>query len=144
MCLPDGASSPPPQSGLVVILRSGVMQIAPGGACTHPPRSEILEQVVALISLARPLVDAIQRKDRDLASQVRRALSSVGLNIAEAFGNTSGNSRLRFETACGSLYEAQAGVRIAISWGYSTHHQAMPTLAALDLLGGRIYGLSRR
>ena len=120
------------------------MQIAPVGGMHTPLRSEILEQVVALISLARPLVDAIQRKDRDLASQVRRALSSVGLNVAEAFGNASGNARLRFESARGSLYEAQAGIRIAISWGYFTPQQATPTLVALDVLGGRIYGLSRR
>ncbi len=65
-----------------------------------------------------PLVEAIQRKDRDLASQVRRAVSSIALNAAEAQGNAGGNSRLRFESALGSLYEAQAGVRLAVAWGY--------------------------
>jgi four helix bundle protein len=109
-----------------------------------PLRSEILEQALSVVSLACPLVAAIQRKDRDLASQVRRALSSVGLNTAEAFGTAAGNCRLRFETARGSLYEAQAGIRIAVAWGYFTQKEAEPVLGAIDALAGRIYGLARR
>ena len=109
-----------------------------------PLRYEILEQVLSVVSLASPLVAAVQRKDRDLASQVRRALSSVGLNIAEAFGTAAGNGRLRFETARGSLYEAQAGIRIAIAWGCFTEQQAEAVLRAMDALGGRVYGLARR
>ena len=120
------------------------MKIAPKGGMHKPLRSDIHEQVLELVTLARPLVAAIQRKDRDLASQVRRALSSVGLNVAEAFGNASGNARLRFESARGSLYEAQAGLRMAVAWGYFTQQQASAALAVLDNLGGRIYGLSRR
>ena len=109
-----------------------------------PLRYEILEQTLSVISLANPLVAAIQRKDRDLASQVRRALSSVGLNVAEGFGTAAGNGRLRFETARGSLYEAQAGIRIAVAWGYFTQQQAETVLAAMHALGGRVYGLARR
>ncbi len=118
-----------------------------------PLRYEILEQTIAVISLANPLVAAIQRKDRDaeewskdhdLASQVRRALSSVGLNLAEGFGTAAGNGRLRFETARGSLYEAHAGIRIAVAWGYFAQQQAAAVLAAMDVLGGRVYGLARR
>jgi len=109
-----------------------------------PLRYEVLEQAVSIIERCRPLVDAIQRKDRDLASQVRRAASSVVLNIAEAFGNAGGNARLRFETARGSLYEAQAGIRTAVAWGYFTAEQSAELLVAMEALGGRIYGLSRR
>jgi four helix bundle protein len=109
-----------------------------------PLRYEVLEHVLSVVALSRPLVAAIQRKDRDLASQVRRALSSVGLNVAEGFGTASGHSRLRFETARGSLYEAQAGIRIAIAWGYFTEEYAAPALSAIDDLGGRVYGLSQR
>lgn len=109
-----------------------------------PLRYEVLEHVLSVVTLSRPLVAAIQRKDRDLASQVRRALSSVGLNIAEGFGTASGNARLRFEAARGSLYEAQAGIRLAIAWDYFTQEQAVPVLRAIDDLGGRVYGLSKR
>ena len=106
-------------------------------------RFQLVHHVTALISLARPLVEAIHRADRDLASQVRRALSSTGLNIAEAFGNDAGNARLRFRTARGSLYEAQAGIQIAIAWGHIAEEQAQATLELLDSLGARVYELSK-
>jgi len=119
------------------------MNLSLGEGMHNPLRYLVLEHVTALISLSRPLVEAIHRADRDLASQVRRALSSTGLNVAEAFGNDAGNARLRFRTARGSLYEAQAGIRIAIAWAHITQEQAQATLESLDDLGGRIYGLSR-
>jgi four helix bundle protein len=46
-----------------------------------------LEHAIDVISLARPLVEAVGRRDRDLGNQLRRALSGVALNIAEATGN---------------------------------------------------------
>jgi len=74
----------------------------------------ILEHALEIARLARPLVEAIQRRDRDLASQVKRAINSIALNAAEAQGNAGGNTRVRLESALESLYEAQAGVRFAI------------------------------
>jgi four helix bundle protein len=109
-----------------------------------PLRQQILEQVLHVIVLVRPLAAAIGRRDRELATQVRRALSSVGLNVSEGFGSAAGNARLRFESARGSLYETQAGLRMAVAWGYLSAEQAAPALQAMDLLGGRVFGLCRR
>jgi len=75
---------------------------------------------------------------------VRRALPSVGLNVAEGFGSGAGNAWLRFESARGSLHETQAGLRMAIAWGYLSEAQAAPALEAIDRLGGRVFGLCRR
>jgi len=105
---------------------------------------DVLDHAVRVIVLARPLVEAIVRRDRELASQLRRALSSIPLNIAEGFGTEAGNARLRFETARGSLYEAQAAFRVAIAWGYVSEENALAALESLHALGGRIYGLARR
>lgn len=71
-------------------------------------------------------------------------MSSVGLNVAEGFGTAAGNSRLRFETARGSLYETQAGIRIAEAWGFLSAEDTAKVVAAIDHLAGRLYGLSRR
>ena len=111
----------------------------------HNSRSSSVEEhALGVIELARPLVDAVHRRDRDLASQLRRALSSISLNLAEGFGCSSGNQRLRFETALGSLKEAQAAIRIAIAWGYFSQSAAEETMASLHSLGGRVFGLVRR
>jgi four helix bundle protein len=120
------------------------MKLAPWGGMHKPIRYEVLEEVLSVVALSRPIVDTIQRKDRDLASQLRRAVSSIALNTAEGFGTAAGNGRLRFETARGSLYEAQAGIRVGIAWGYLAEEQCAGVLAAIDHLGGRIFGLSRR
>ena len=111
----------------------------------HNPRSDsILEHALGVVEFCRPLVEVIQRRDRDLASQVRRAANSIVLNIAEGFGCAAGNARLRFESALGSLYEAQTGLRLAIAWGYFSQAAADEVLESMHCLGGRIYGLGRR
>ena len=108
------------------------------------PLHQPLEHALETITLARPLVEAVFRRDRDLGAQLRRALSSVALNIAEATGNQAGNARLRYETARGSLYEARTALRVAVAWGYVADESARAALESLDALGGRVFGLARR
>ena len=110
----------------------------------RPLRQQLLDQVLQLIAHAQPLVDVIVRRDRDLASQVRRALSSVALNLCEGLGSAAGNARLRFESARGSLYEAEAGLRVAVAWRYLSAEECAPLSAAIDRIGARLYGLIRR
>jgi len=110
----------------------------------NPKSSSILEHSLVVVALARPLVDAVQRRDRDLASQLRRAISSVALNLAEGFGCTGGSARARFETARGSLNEAQTGFRIAVAWRYIQQSATNEVLESMHSLGGRVFGLCRR
>ncbi len=109
-----------------------------------PLRQQLLEQILHVIELTRPLAEAIGRRDRDLASQLRRALSSVALNLSEGFGTEAGNARLRFESAQGSLYEAQAALRVAVAWGFISEESLVAALKTADALGARIFGLLRR
>jgi len=104
----------------------------------------VLEHALAVITLARPHVEIIARRDRDLASQLRRALSSIALNLAEGAGNQAGNARLRHATALGSLYEARAALRVAVAWAYISGESAADVLEGLNTLGARVYGLARR
>jgi four helix bundle protein len=110
----------------------------------HSSASSVIEYALGVVVSARPVVDAVQRKDRDLASQLRRAMSSICLNLAEGFGCSGGNARLRFETAQGSLREVQAAIRLAVAWGYVSLRAVEPLLDAIDRLGGRVFGLVRR
>jgi len=110
----------------------------------HSSASTVLEHALAVVVLSRPIVEAVQRRDRDLASQLRRAISSIALNAAEGYATVAGNARLRFETARGSLNEAQMGIRVAVAWGYVSNDAAVEVLESLHCLGGRVYGLVRR
>jgi four helix bundle protein len=110
----------------------------------NPKSSSILEHSLEVVALARPLVDAVQRRDKDLASQLRRAISSVALNLAEGFGCTGGSARARFETARGSLNEAHTGFRIAVAWRYIPQSATNELLESMHSLGGRVFGLCGR
>jgi four helix bundle protein len=110
----------------------------------NPLRIQLLDEAVRIVELVRPTIEVVARHDRDLASQLRRALSSVALNVAEGFGSNAGNRRLRFDSARGSLYEAVAGIRIAAAWGHISAESSSAALAALDRLGARLYGVARR
>jgi len=110
----------------------------------NPFQQQLMDHSFRVIELARPLVAAIARRDRDLGSQVRRALNSVSLNLAEGIGSGAGIARLRFESARGSLFEARAGLRAAIAWGYVPAQQCAEALETSDRLAARLYGLSQR
>jgi len=71
----------------------------------------------------RPMVRAIERHDRDLASQLKRAASSVVLNLAEGSGSFGGVRTQRYRTALGSARETLACLLVAERFGYV---EAMP------------------
>jgi four helix bundle protein len=54
---------------------------------------------VEAIATLRPIVRKVAARDRNLADQLRRAASSMLLNIAEAEGSDAGNARARLHTA---------------------------------------------
>ena len=64
------------------------------------------------------VVRQIERNDRDLVRQLKRAAASVALNIAEGIGTQGGNRELRFKTALGSAREVKACLDVAEAWGY--------------------------
>jgi four helix bundle protein len=66
----------------------------------------------------RAVIEAIERRDADLARQIRRASSSVVLNIAEGDGSRGKNRTVRYHTALGSTRETLACIRVGIALGY--------------------------
>ena len=87
-----------------------------------------------------PVVWEISAHDPDLGRQLRRAASSIVLNIAEGAGPRSGNSRLRFRTAFGSTRETLAALELAAAWGYVERDERL--LTALDRIAGTLYRLA--
>lgn len=79
-----------------------------------------LELIDALITL----MPRIKQRDKSLEDQLRRAASSIGLNLAEASFSDPGNRRARLFTAAGSAKETQHALRQAIAWRYVTMRDA--------------------
>ena len=80
---------------------------------------------VQLIRQLRPTLIKIDQHDRDLARQMRRALASIPLNIAEGEGRKNGHARVRFQTAMGSANEVRACIEVAEALGYVDADAAM-------------------
>ena len=79
---------------------------------------DIYRVVLDLIREMRPVLRRIEQQDRKLAAQMRDAMQSVALNLAEGSGQSAGHRRERFRTALGSAYESVACVEVADAFGY--------------------------
>ena len=69
---------------------------------------KIYEDAKMMCGDAGRVARAIERRDSDLARQLRRAATSVLLNLAEGDGVTGGHRRQRYMTAMGSAREVLA------------------------------------
>ncbi|HSN20532.1 MAG TPA: four helix bundle protein [Usitatibacter sp.] len=71
-----------------------------------------------LIRELRTLLPAIQRFDRELATQLRTAATSVTLNLSEGQRSGGGNQRRHYEVAHGSANEVKGALAVAEAWGW--------------------------
>jgi four helix bundle protein len=92
------------------------------------------------IKSLRVVVPHIERHDRDLADQIRRAASSVTLNLAEGQRLTKGNKPKHYAIAHGSANEVRAGIMTALAWGWI--EDATEALAVLDRLLALLWRLT--
>jgi four helix bundle protein len=79
----------------------------------------IYEVALRVLQELRPVVAVIEARDRDLARQMRRAASSIVLNLGEGSGSSGGIRRERYRTALGSAREVVACIDVARAWRYA-------------------------
>jgi four helix bundle protein len=105
------------------------------GARKERTMLRIHDVMLEAITTMQPVVRAVEKGDRDLASQLRRASSSVVLNIAEGSGSAGGIRLQRYRTALGSARETWACLQVARAAGYVA---SLP--ASLAALMNRVIG----
>ena len=79
---------------------------------------KIYDDMLVAVRLMRGVVAVIERRDGDLARQLKRAGSSVVLNLAEGSGSAGGVRMAWYRTALGSARETLACLETAEAWGY--------------------------
>jgi four helix bundle protein len=79
---------------------------------------KIYPVMITMIGRLGGVLNAIERKDADLARQLRRAASSIALNTAEGSGSKGGIRNARYRTAYGSAKETRACLDVAEALGY--------------------------
>jgi len=92
------------------------------------------------VRMVGPIAKAMARVARDRARQLRRAATSVALNIAEGETAIGGNRRARFDTAIGSARESIACLEAAEALLYV---RGSETLGVIDRFDHVIATLTR-
>ncbi len=76
------------------------------------------DTMIEVLRGLRPVIAEIDGHDKDLARQLRRAASSVALNLGEGSGSSGGTRRERYSNAFGSARETGGCLDVAVALGY--------------------------
>jgi four helix bundle protein len=88
-------------------------------------------------------ISQIAAHDPDLTKQLRRALASVTLNIAEASRRVGKDRKHLFRIALGSAAEAAGCLDVAVALAYVTRDEVAAALALADRVRAMTYRLAR-
>jgi four helix bundle protein len=105
-------------------------------------RFEVLEVSLDLVRSLRRPVERLRSRDRCLCDQVRRAASSVPMNIAEGNRRLGGDRLHHFRIAAGSAEELRTALRMALAWGDLAEDDLAEALRLLDRIQAMTWRLT--
>jgi four helix bundle protein len=98
------------------------------------------EVSIELVRELRHLVEIVGKHDSNLADQIKRAGTSVVLNLSEGARRVRGNQQRAYEIAHGEARELLGALDCAAAWGYVL--DARSAREKLDRLLGLLWGLT--
>ena len=105
---------------------------------------KILDSLVEMVRVVHGLAGKVAHHDRDLAQQMRRASTSVGLNASEGLYAKAGKRRSRLEDAVNSARETLMALRLAGSCGYLPSTEVATAMRELDSVIAVLWTLAYR
>ncbi len=87
---------------------------------------------IDIIKALKPIVRRIEVSDRNLADQLKRAATSVALNVSESAHAKGANRKSHLHIAAGSANETRAALRVASAWGYVEENDTARAQEMLD------------
>jgi four helix bundle protein len=103
---------------------------------------EAFDVSLELVHAVRGLITAIAQHDPDLARQLKRATSSVPLNVSEGNGRCGGDRLHLWRVAAGSAREVAAALRVAEAWGHADAAAIAPAQALCDRVVAMLWRLT--
>jgi four helix bundle protein len=98
----------------------------------NPHRLDAYVVSLELIEALRPIVAAIAKVDPALATQLRRAATSVPLNLSEGNRREGRDRRQLWRVAAGSADEVRACLDAAVAWRAIDAERGRDALALID------------
>ena len=103
----------------------------------------IYKVAIAMAKSVCQLSRKVQRYDPDLARQMRRACTSVPLNMAEGWHARAGNRRARFDTAMSEARETVACLDVSVALEYLSEAEVAQDLDRADHIVAVLWKLTR-
>ena len=96
-----------------------------------------------LITALRAIVEEVRTRSPELAEQLRRAATSVALNLAEGTRRGGRDKRRVYRIAAAEAQEVKTALGVAAAWGYVAPDSLAPALALAERVGAMTYRLGR-
>jgi four helix bundle protein len=103
---------------------------------------QTLEVSLDLVRSLRRPEERLRVRDRALSEQIRRAASSIGLNLAEGRRRAGADRLHAWRIAAGSAEEVRAALRVAVAWGDLQVAEVSEALLLLDRLLAMLWRLT--
>ncbi|MBP8810651.1 MAG: four helix bundle protein [Kofleriaceae bacterium] len=99
--------------------------------------------VLDLLRALEPLCVQLQTRSPALADQLRRAATSVGLNLSEGVRRTGRDKKHSYRIAAAEAQETKFALEVALAWRWLDEPAVATVRVLADRVGAVTYALAR-